>query len=285
MIIFDYNKYLRQIKKDGIGATDIRANEKIDALLTDMIFNSTYKKGKIISKVKEIANGYYKGLPDDLINAELSKLYDEIKEKQRIKKEREEKVLTLYKSEMEKIVSLPDEKIQRLAFACLVAFKYYSCHNVFDKVEYSKMIASCLPDIYMLAHFDNVSGATKNKLLNQLVNHGMLFYGVKTNPTYRYQSYDDANCQRWIAFNTMSVPYCVEINGNQDSEEVFMVMKNYDDVILYLRYYLGDESVITCECCGTPILKSGNAKRICSDCAEQKKKASDKARYNSKLAV
>ena len=285
MIIFDYDKYLKQIKKDGIGATDTRANEKIDMLLTDMIFNTTYKKGKIINKVKDIADDYYKGLPENIILNELSEAYETIKENGKNTITDEKKVLTLYKSEMEKIVSLPDEKMQRLAFASLVAFKYHSYHLVFDKVEYCKMIASRLSDIYALADFDGVSGTTRNKMLHDLVTCGMLYYGVKKNPTYKYQSLDDINRKRWIAFNTMSIPYCVEVNGIQDTEEIYMQMKNYDDVQLYLRLYKGDADVTTCECCGSPILKSGNAKRLCSDCAELKKKASDKERYTLKLAV
>ena len=112
MIIFDYEKYIKQIKKDGIGATDIRANEKIDTILMDMIFNTTYKKGKIINKVKDIADDYYKGLPENLILDELSEAYDSIKESGKNTITDEKKVLTLYKSEMEQIVSLPDEKLQ-----------------------------------------------------------------------------------------------------------------------------------------------------------------------------
>ena len=47
MIIFDYEKYIKRIKKDGVSATDINAKKKIDDILMDMICNSTYKKGVI----------------------------------------------------------------------------------------------------------------------------------------------------------------------------------------------------------------------------------------------
>ena len=64
-----------------------------------------------------------------------------------------------------------------------------------------------------------------------------------------------------------------------------MQMTNYDDIMLYLSYYQGDADVTTCECCGTPILKSGNAKRYCSDCADAMKKASKHTSYDLKKAV
>ena len=84
MIIFDYDKYIKDIKKNGIGATDIRANSKINDVLTDLIFNTTYKKGKIINKVKEIASDYYRGLPEKIIIDKLSESYDETKIKKYI---------------------------------------------------------------------------------------------------------------------------------------------------------------------------------------------------------
>lgn len=285
MIIFDYKKYLKDVKKNGISATDIHATHKINDLLNDMIFNSPYKKGKVINKVKDIASDYYSGLPDEIIIDKLSESYDAIKINGQDLTKGEKKILTLYKSEMETINSLPDEKLQRLAFASLVAFKYHSYHHVMGDVEYYKMVEDCLADIFVLADFGSVSGTTRNKLSNELVKKGLLYYYPKINPTYKYQSFDDVDHKRWIAFNNMSIPFCVEVKGTQDTEEVFMQMTNYDDIMLYLRYYQGDADVTTCECCGTPILKSGNAKRYCSDCADAMKKASDKARYKLKKAV
>lgn len=284
MIIFDYDKYLNDVKKNGISATDIHATHKINDLLDDMIFNTTYKKGKVIQKVKDIASDYYNGLPEDIVFDKLSESYDAIKVKGQDITKGEKKILTLYKSEMETINSLPDEKLQRLAFASLVAFKHHSYHRVLDNVEYYKMVEDCLADIFNLADFGMVSGTTRNKLSNELVKRRMLYFYPKINPTYKYQSFDEDR-KRWIAFDSLSIPYCVEVKGTQDIEEVFMQMTNYDDIMLYLRYYQGDEDVTTCECCGTPILKSGNAKRYCSDCADKMKKASKKANYELKKAV
>lgn len=285
MIIFDYDKYIKDIKKNGIGATDIRANSKINDVLTDLIFNTTYKKGKIINKVKEIASDYYRGLPEGIILDKLSESYDAIKSKEQDVTKGEKKILTLYKSEMETICSLENDKLQRLAFALLVAFKYHSYHRVLGgEIKYYKTKVDFLSDAYALADFRKVSGTTRNKLLYELKNRGLVCYWKKDNETYKYQPLD-SDRTRWIAFNNMSIPFCVEAKGTQDTEEVFMQMTNYDDIMLYLRYYQGDADVTTCEGCGTPILKSGNAKRYCSDCADAMKKASDKARYDRKRAI
>ena len=81
MIIFDYKKYLKDVKRDGIKATDPFANSKIDMLLTDLVFNSTYSKTSIIKKVRKVADDYYNGLPDELVIQELTDSYKRIKDK------------------------------------------------------------------------------------------------------------------------------------------------------------------------------------------------------------
>lgn len=284
MIIFDYKKYLKDVKRDGIKATDPFANSKIDMLLTDLVFNSTYSKNSIITKVRKVATDYYNGLPDDLVIQELTDSYKRIKDKGAATQE-EKKVLTLYRSEMETIAQLKDEKLQRLAFASLVAFKWHAQHDVFGETEYYKMIAECMSDIYQLAHFESVSGTTKNKLQHKLSELGLVQYRMKTNSAYRYQPIDDGSRKRWIAFTQFTVPFCVEVKGTQDDEEVFMQMKNYDDVLLYWRLFQGDPKVTTCACCGSPIEITTNSKLYCSTCAEEMKKQQDNARYKAKKAI
>ena len=286
MIVFDYQKYLKDIRKNGIQATDIHASAKISDLLSDLIYNSSYKKGKIIKMVSESASDYFRGVPEDIVVSEIADNYDSIKNSGLDRTKKEKKILKLYESEMAIISALDDEKLQRLAFGCLVAFKFHSCHRVFDKVEYHRYVADCLNDAFALANFGSVSGAIRNKLTHELIQRGLLYYYPNTNPTYKYQQFNKkSNKKRWLAFNIMSVPFCVEVKQTQDEETVFIEMRNYDDVLLYLRYYLGDEKVTTCEGCGTPILKSGNAKRYCSDCAEQMKKQNDKERYQASKVV
>lgn len=284
MIIFDYKKYLKDVKRDGISATDPYANSKIDMLLTDLVFNSTYSKNSIIKKVRKVATDYYNGLPDDLVIQELTDSYKRIKDKGAATQE-QKKVLTLYKSEMETIAHLPDEKLQRLAFASLVAFKYHSHHLIYGEVAYYKMIAECMPDIYQLAHFENVSGSTRMKLQHKLSELGLVLYRMKTNTAYRYQPIEDVNRKRWIAFTQFSVPFCVEVKGTQENEEVFMEMRNYDDVLLYWRLFCNDPKVTTCAICGSPIEITTNSKLYCSTCAESMKKQQDSERYKSKKAI
>ena len=59
MIIFDNEKFLADIKKNGIGETDPDAKFKINYLIEDMVFNTSYRKNKIIEKVKSIASPYF----------------------------------------------------------------------------------------------------------------------------------------------------------------------------------------------------------------------------------
>lgn len=81
MIVFDNDKFLMEIKNKGIGSTDLYAMFKLNFLMEDLVFNSTYRKNKIIEKVKSIAQEYFYGLPDNIVNQELGVLYESAKAK------------------------------------------------------------------------------------------------------------------------------------------------------------------------------------------------------------
>lgn len=278
MIIFDNDKFLTDIRKNGISETDPDAKFKINYIIEDMVFNSSYRKNKIIEKVKTIAKPYFYGLPNNLIEQELAILYEKAKEKIKdadSRKKHESKIITLYNSEMETIAKLKDDKLMRLAFAALVIHKF---RGQSTDGYYYKFIDSCEADIYRIAGFGNVSGTKKQQLLKELSDKNILNYRFKTNRAWQYKP-------DWIAKRVFTIPFDVDLKPNKNNEEIFMKITNYDDVMLYLRYWLKDVTVELCADCGCPIEKTANAKCLCSNCATLRKKASDKARYQNNIAI
>ncbi len=276
MIIFDNDKFLADIKKNGIGETDPDAKFKINYLMEDMVFNSSYRKNKIIEKIKAIARPYFYGLPDSLVEQELEVLYNAAKEKisdADSRRKHENKIITLYCSEMQTIEELRDDKLMRLAFAALVVHKFRG--QTTD--GYYKFIDACEADIYRIAGFSKVSGTKKQQLWKELSDRGIVSYHFKTNRAWRYKP-------EWIAKRTFTVPLNVDLKADKRGEEVFMQITNYDDILLYLRYWLKDAVVDLCADCGCPIEKTANAKCLCSKCATLRKKASDKSRYQRNIA-
>lgn len=272
MIIFDKKRYIEDIKREGIGATDPYAKQKMQIVMDDFVQNSTYKPGKIIEKVMSIANDYFNGLPDAIAKEELKGLYGIAKEKveKGIEEERK-KEITLYESEMQTIAALEDEKLQKLAFVALVIHKYIGQYNDNGSVRYHSYIKTCEKDIYRIAEMKNVSGATKNKLWKMLSDMGLVKFRVNTNASYRFNP-------SWIALSVFTVTFNEDIAKEETNKEVFMKITNYDDIMLYWRYYIGDESVTLCKDCGCPIERE-NGKQYCRICAEKRKKASDNKRY------
>lgn len=277
MIIFESDKFLAEVKKNGIGETDPDAKFKINYLIEDMVFNSSYRKNKIIEKIKAIAKPYFYGLPDSLVEQELAVLYDvarhNINDTNYLKKH-ENKIITLYESEMKTIETLRDDKLMQLAFAALVVHKFRGQ----SADGYYKYINACEADIYRIAGFSKVSGTKKQQLWKELSDKGIVNYHFKTNRAWQFKP-------EWIAKRTFTIPFNIDLKTDKSSEKVFMHITNYDDVLLYLRHWLKDATVGLCDDCGCPIEKTANAKCLCSNCAAQRKKASDKARYQRNIAL
>lgn len=281
MIIFENKKYLDDIRKNGISATDQNAKFKINYLISDLVLNSSYRKNKTISIVKSLAGDYFHGLPDRLVDKELEEFYENARARileQNFTENHKDKIITLYESEMETIAGLKDDKLMRLAFATLILHKFTGQFIVNRKEKYYTAVKACEADIYRIAQFDNVSGTTKKKLWKRLSDTGLVCYYVKTNPAWRFHP-------NWMAMTFFTVPFNVDLRDDKTNEKVYKQITNYDNVLLYLRYWLKDENLIECADCRCPIVRTANTKCLCSNCAVKRKKASDNARYKRKLAI
>ena len=281
MIIFEHEKYLQNMRKNGIGATDKNAEFKIRYVMENLIHTSTYRKNKIMLIIKNLASDYFHGLPEDLIETQLEQVYDSVQtemSEQEYEEKHKDKTITLYESEMKVIANLQDDKLMRLAFSALVVHKWCGQFFVNGKEQCYKNIKLSEADIYRVAQFDNVSGTKKDKLMKELFDKGLIEFSVKTNPAWRFHP-------DWIAMTMFCVPFNIDLKEDKTNEKIYKKITNYDDVLLYLDYYLGDKNIIECSDCGCPIIKKSNAKCICANCAAARKKASDKARYQVNLPI
>lgn len=278
MIYFDKKKELERISKDGISADDIYVNDKLTEYMADLIANSSYRKKQIIEKAKEVSAKVFKGLPNDLIEAELKPLYIDAKRlaKTRNNDKREEaKVITLYRDEMEKICDLEDDKLMRLAFATLIIHKYQGYYTSNGKTQCHNSVAFCKSDAFHIAGLDNVSGRKKNELWCELAERGYLTVNTRVNSSYKHT-------RKWIAMNLLTVPYNVDILPLEEKPEVYLPIASYDNLLLYLYHYLDKEEATLCDDCHTLIPKTSNRKRLCDDCAKRRKQERNKAYRDAK---
>lgn len=280
MIVFEKEKFLQNIRKNGIGA-ERDAEHKIKYLIAELVQNSTYSRGRIIGIVKNTAKEYYDRFPKELGETQIEKYYDDAKmavAKHGTVDNHRDKIITIYESEMKAIASLEKDKLMRLAFASLVLHKFMGQHFENGNEKYHKEVEECKADIYRVAEVTNTSGTTRDRMWKKLNDAGIVLYSVKCNSAYDFN-------HDWICFTTFTVPINVDLKEDKTGEKVYKQISNYDDILQYLQYWLGDESLMECADCGRPIKKNGSAKRYCSNCAASRKKASMKTHYQQKKVI
>lgn len=268
MLIFEPEKYIKELTKQGINAADPYAIQKIKMYVNYLITNTKYRKNQIIKKVKNLGKDYFNGLSEEIVDNELNKIFNALKSKSENKFIPQS--IKLYHSEMKLISELKEDKLMRLAFASLVIHKFLSSYLDGDEVKHHNSINVNKADIFRVAKLNNVSGTTKNKLLKKLCDKNFINFKVKTNNAFKFHS-------NWLAITLMTVPFNVDISETKD--EIYEIVSNFDDVMLYLDLFLGKADIIRCIDCQTPIEKTSNAKQLCVSCAEKRKQISDKNRY------
>lgn len=276
--------------RNGLKENESRANYKLFLITRYLIENTTYKPSVIKRNLKKYAEKYFEGLSDDIINNEIKRIYDDANNIKNMDEETngtddpendtqeidtvevrryfDLKELTLYESEMEKILEL-DEELQELAFAFLVVNKYQGY----------KWIYECNADIYKICHWNEKGNGknqtTKNRLIHSLVENKIISFYCKINKAYTYN-------KAWIAKTYFTVLINEDNDSDKEHSPVWKKITNYDDVMLYWRLYKGDPKVKLCEKCNAPIEDTGNSKRFCSECAleqtrESKKRSKEKS--------
>lgn len=152
--------------------------------------------------------------------------------------------ITIYKKEMDIITGVADENARNLLFVLLVYYKWASCgnHLFFDSKKNGKRwVLENDNDVFKLA---NLFQFRKNKRYE----------------SFRYLIQDNLYVSDIIGQSGMFYLPFVQYDG-----EIAFEIQNYDDVLGWLYYYLGDYKL--CENCGTPIQKTNNKKKYCQECA------------------
>lgn len=272
MIIFDKEKYVKQIVKDHIAANAIGVRSKL-TMVAKYYLTKTYKPFKIKAMLRKIGSEWFKGLPEQIINDEIEEIFNSARKSTEAKEaddiddndsdcelideedittheneteDNSKNTVTIYEEELKKIRSLSNKNAENLAFIFLVVYKFFGYEWVYE----------CNSDIYRLAEL-RASGNTKIEL----------HYLLTKNKLVRFNSFvkTKKSKQKEIAETKFKVLFCLD---NSDVKKtVAFSISDYDDLILYYRHYVGDENIIECAECGRPIKITGNSKKYCNDCA------------------
>lgn len=154
--------------------------------------------------------------------------------------------VTIYKNEIDTILSVEDEYARNLLFVYLVYYKwasqikhlqFYSRHN--DAI----MVLENNSDIWKLAGLSKLRVADRYRLCNNLFTLGL----------YKIDNFK--------SHNYIYIPFA------QNSGEVAFTIKNYDNILGELFLYSSPNQYKRCCVCGTVIKKTRSPKKYCTSCA------------------
>lgn len=283
MILFDKEKYVKQIVKDKIAANAIGVRFKL-TMVAKYYLTKTYKPFKIKAMLRDIGYEWFNGLPEQIINDEIEDIFNcakistETDESKDVEEDEDndlntemcdeeditaheietnddsKKIVFIYEEELEQIRNLNNKNAENLAFIFLVVYKFYGF----------AWVNECNSDIYKLAEL-RASGNTKIEL----------HYLLTKNKLVRFNSFvrTKRSKQKEIAETKFKVLFCLDESDR--NKTVAFSISDYDDLILYYRYYVGDENVIECAGCKRPIKITGNSKKYCNECAHMSKQESN----------
>ena len=251
MLVFDEGKKAEQLLQKGCSSLKNIGKEK--AIICRYLKTLGKTDDEILAEMKKADKklSIYKYMDED----DIERIYRNI-----IVKANEFPYIhniecSIYKSEMDIIMNIKDESLRKLLFVYLVHYKW-SCQIQWRTFPlYGKIW--CLDDDLDLFKFAKIGTTRKDrrdKLIRKLFNSG-LYESLIIKTKYRY-----------------NIPFAVN-----SGEEVIRI-KNYEDLIGYIDYYLGEK--VLCQECGKPIKRNFPNEKYCNCCAEivKRRKATERKR-------
>ena len=156
-----------------------------------------------------------------------------------------EKVI-ITKSEIEQILSLNDDKLEKVAFGLLVYCKIWGSMNGKSDSCWVRIDNTC--EFYRDIQY-STNSKTREININKLLNAGLIEIPRKTG------SVD------------------IKLNYVDNDSETAIEITSFDDFILDLLKYKGIK-IINCKECGIRVIAKGNKSMYCNDCAKNKKRES-----------
>lgn len=241
MIIFNEEKYAKEIINNSKFKTNKnRGYER--CVLVRYLFAEGYTEDGI----KDYLNGLSRGEFPYLSKNDKYKIFDKIIAKANQYEYIKDRNVKIYKSELEIINSIENEKARDLLFICLVYYKWGCTVDAFK--FYSKNMNKILveekdKDLYYMSKLNSLRVKDRN----------LTFYELIKNRLYVNCGFKDKNY--------FYIPFACS-----DGEVAFEI-DNFNDLILWLYSYLEPEKYKKCEICERWIKKTKSPKKYCSECA------------------
>lgn len=245
MYILNEKDYIRGVLASKKKPDDLSMNYFI-TLIAKYYFDKNEKSDTLINIVKN------KLLDFDIEN------YQEYKWYNRIKKNCEElydtdkktdfkelEYIPIYKSEIDMISTLPNDRQKKFMFTLFAVARYNDCDGWINKKDIRG-----LSEIFKLANV-TLTLDKKDKMLHDLYINGYITFGKKV---------DNLN---------------IKVELSSDDEEIAYKVTDFVNIG---NQYIGNfkKGYKQCKCCGKKIKNTGNRKSYCDKCADEKRLESDR---------
>lgn len=237
MIILNEKEYFNNLINNGF---EKNINSKDLSLLAKMFYKENNSQIDTLNQMIDFCKKWSNNFNYSKWENKFCDILSNLNEKVDVVNDKE---IHFYKSELEKIKSIEDEKLQRVTFVLMALAKKYESRYIY--INSSSSIK--LKDIFILAKFD-IPLKKQDFILNTLYNNKVI--NVELKPLLR--------CE---------MLYLCDINDNQD--KVLSFIPNNEMVLEYERY-LGVKTT-NCQVCGKTIYKTNNKVKYCKECARKMK--------------
>ncbi len=265
-ICFDRVADAKRILKAGISSTSVRARGELWIAAWYLTHKTTYTMRQIEERLRRAAEDYFKGMPDEYIDASIKDIISSAKNGSVSESSiGAPSSITIYKDELKQIEALNHDDTERLAFIFLCVSKMteyeqiYECNSDLFRLAWQYKYDSPGKKVLQKQDSRRVGGGEPTKRVQRICQAGLVQYSVRINRAFKLTH------DKPPASTVFSVP----IKRN-DGDVAFVIDKpERDSLVLYYDRYKGYGGLITCERCGRPVLKTGRRQKYCSSCADE----------------
>lgn len=313
MIIFNKAKYARRLINEKLLPNESCVKLKL-SIITEYLLQKNLSNTDIMEQLVSVSEPFFAGMSKEYIQKYIQSIIKKIRT--HIDNATDytfdngnDTPLNIYYRELQEIESLNNDKLERVAFAFLVYYKW--CDTEFalknkGSGNNPNVYIEKNSEVFELAHITNknTSGNRKAKILHTLTMKGLYRFCSKPRSDYmfshkeivanlfcvpvaheyiekqiKYYQEQQALLQKSTEDETTKFNKADEIKckldllaQQTDNDKVAFEITNFDNIILYYRRYKNDPNIINCSMCGCLIEKTNNRKKYCTDCASEKKR-------------
>ena len=246
MYILNEKDYIRGVLVSKNKPDDLSMNYFI-TLIAKYYFNENDKLDKLITTVKnKLLEFNIENYQEYKWHNKIKKICEELYDPDKKNDFKELEFIPIYKSEIDLISTLPNDRQKKFMFTLFTIARYNNCKGWINKKDIRG-----LSEIFKLANV-TLTLDKKNEMLHDLYINGYISFGKKV---------DNLNIR-------------VNLSNDEDEEIVYKVT-NFENIG---NQYIGNfkKGYKQCKCCGKKIKNTGNRKSYCDKCADEKRLESDR---------